>query len=277
MLTRILKEPLLHFLLIGAMLFGVYAVVNPDAMQGDKRIVVDRGQINHLVQRFKRVWQREPSEQELQSLIEDFVIEEIYYREALAMGIDKNDPVIRRRLRQKMELYSDNLASTLAPTDAVLNEYLQQHTDKFKTDARYTFKQVFVNSDVNTDKLNQRLAAIESDLQNGKTVQGDQSLLPARFNNTDAFSIDRTFGKGFASRLDALPLNEWSKPFSSGMGMHFVFVSERQPGQLPELADTRQQVEREWRFDQAQSIDSTLREKLLASYQIEIHDQARER
>ena len=277
MLTRILKEPLLHFLLIGAILFGVYAVVNPDAMQGDKRIVVDRGQINHLVQRFKRVWQREPSEQELQSLIEDFVIEEIYYREALAMGIDKNDPVIRRRLRQKMELYTDNLASTLAPTDAVLNEYLQQHTDKFKTDARYTFKQVFVNSDVNTDKLNQRLAAIESDLQNGKTVQGDQSLLPARFNNADAFSIDRTFGKGFASRLDALPLNEWSKPFSSGMGMHFVFVSERQPGQLPELADTRQQVEREWRFDQAQSIDSTLREKLLASYQIEIHDQARER
>ena len=277
MLKRILKEPLLHFVLIGACLFGLYAWLNPGATQGDKRIVVDQGQINHLVQRFKLVWQREPNEKELQGLIEDFIIEEIYYREALAMGIDKNDPVIRRRLRQKMELYTDNLASTLAPTDAVLNDYLQQHADKFKTDTRYSIKQIFVNSDVDTNNLNQRLAAIESDLQKGKAVQGDRSLLPASFNNTDAFSIDRTFGKGFATKLDALPLNEWSKPLPSGMGMHFVFVSERQPGQLPELAGIRQQVEREWRFDQAQSIDSTLREKLLASYQIEIHDQARER
>jgi peptidyl-prolyl cis-trans isomerase C len=270
MFKKLLREPLLHFLLIGAALFAVYAVVNPDAMQSDKRIVVDQGQINTLAQRFKRVWQRDPNEQELQGLIEDFVIEEIYYREALAMGIDKDDPVIRRRLRQKMELYTDNLASTLAPTDAVLNEYLQRHADKFEADSRYTFKQIFVNADAATEQLNEQLAAIESDLQDGKTVTGDQSLLPVGFEDADAFTVDRTFGKGFALQLDAVPLNQWSQPLRSGLGVHFVFVSNRQPGYLPALADIRNKVEREWRFDQAQSIDRTLREKLLAGYQIEI-------
>jgi peptidyl-prolyl cis-trans isomerase C len=274
MFKKLLREPLLHFLLIGAALFAVYAVVNPDAMQSDKRIVVDQGQINTLAQRFKRVWQRDPNEQELQGLIEDFVIEEIYYREALAMGIDKDDPVIRRRLRQKMELYTDNLASTLAPTDAVLNEYLQRHADKFEADSRYTFKQIFVNADAATEQLNEQLAAIESDLQDGKTVTGDQSLLPVGFEDADAFTVDRTFGKGFALQLDAVPLNQWSQPLRSGLGVHFVFVSNRQPGYLPALADIRNKVEREWRFDQAQSIDRTLREKLLAGYQIEIRNPA---
>jgi hypothetical protein len=270
MLSKILKEPLLHFLLIGACLFGLYTWLNPAAMQSDKRIVVDQGRINYLVQRFKRVWQRAPNEQERQSLIEDFIIEEIYYREALAMGIDKNDPVIRRRLRQKMELYTDNLASTLAPSDAQLNEYLQQHPDKFKSDARYTFKQVFLNTDAAAEKLDERLKTIESKLSKGERVKGDPSLFPGSFEDADAFSVNRTFGHEFAEKLDQLPLNQWSPPIKSGMGVHFVMLTDRQPGQLPALADIRKQVEREWRFDRAQSIDKALRKKLLTSYDVVI-------
>ena len=268
MLSKIIKEPLLHFLFIGACLFGLYAMINPDAMQSDKRIVVDQGQINSLSQRFQRVWQREPTEKELQSLIEDFVIEEIYYREALAMGIDKNDPVIRRRLRQKMEIYTDNLATTLAPSEQELNQYLQQHRDKFKTDNRYSFKQVYISTDRAEDKLQAIIASTQNALHKGESVSGDRSLLPEMFTEADSYSIDRTFGQGFAVKLDTLALNQWSQPLQSGLGIHFVMLSDRQQGQLPLLSMIRDKVEREWRFDQLQKIDQSLREKLLASYDV---------
>ena len=268
MLSKIIKEPLLHFLFIGACLFGLYAMINPDAMQSDKRIVVDQGQINSLSQRFQRVWQREPTEKELQSLIEDFVIEEIYYREALAMGIDKNDPVIRRRLRQKMEIYTDNLATTLAPSEQELNQYLQQHRDNFKTDNRYSFKQVYISTDRAEDKLQAIIASTQNALHKGESVSGDRSLLPEMFTEADSYSIDRTFGQGFAVKLDTLALNQWSQPLQSGLGIHFVMLSDRQQGQLPLLSMIRDKVEREWRFDQLQKIDQSLREKLLASYDV---------
>lgn len=268
MLNRILKEPLLHFLLIGALLFVVYSWVNPDAMQSDKRIVVDQGQIASLKSRFQKVWQREPSKQELQGLIEDFVIEEIYYREALAMGIDKNDPVIRRRLRQKMELYTDNLTNRLAPSEEQLQEYLQAHPDKFKTDNRYSFAQVYINSDRPAQELQALITATQAALQAGQSLQSDPSLLPTQFTDSEAYSIDRTFGQGFAAQLDGLELNKWSRPIRSGLGLHFVMLSARQAGQLPVLSAVRDKVEREWRFDQAQRVDQSLRKKLLASYDV---------
>lgn len=265
---KILKEPLLHFLFFGACLFGLYAWINPDAMQSDKRIVVDQGQVNSLAMRFKRVWQREPTKQELQSLIEDFVIEEIYYREALAMGIDKDDPVIRRRLRQKMETYTDSLATTLAPGENELDQYLQHHPDKFKTESRYSFQQVYINTDIPEDQLRAKLTSIQNALQSGESVDGGSSLLPASFTDTDGFTIDRTFGQGFAAQLDTLELNQWSPPLQSGLGLHFIMLSARQAGQLPTLALIRDKVEREWRFDKAQEIDAALRKKLLASYDV---------
>ena len=267
---KILKEPLLHFLFIGACLFGLYAWINPDAMQSDKRIVVDQGQVNSLAMRFQRVWQREPTKQELQGLIEDYVIEEIYYREALAMGIDKDDPVIRRRLRQKMETYTDSLATTLAPSEDELNQYLQQHPDKFKTENRYSFQQVYINTDIPEDQLQAKLKSIQSALQSGESVDSGSSLLPASFTDADGFVIDRTFGQGFAAQLDTLELNKWSPPLQSGLGLHFVMLSSRKAGQLPALASIRDKVEREWRFDKAQEIDKTLRKKLLANYDVVI-------
>jgi hypothetical protein len=268
MLNRILKEPLLHFLLIGACLFGLYTWSNPGAMQSDKRIVVDQGQINNLAERFRRVWQREPTDKELQSLIEDFVIEEIYYREALAMGIDKNDPIIRRRLRQKMELYTDNLATTLTPNEEQLQTYLQHHPDKFRTDSRYTFKQVYINTDRPERKLVQVIDSTQTALQSGKSIQGDPSLLPTQLTDAEAHSVDRIFGRGFASQLDDLELNKWSGPLRSGVGIHFIQMEAYQPGRLPELVAIREKVEREWRFDQAQQVDKSLRKKLIASYEV---------
>jgi len=268
--VKILKEPLLHFLFIGACLFGLYIWINPAALQSDKRIVVDQGKINNLTMRFKRVWQREPTKQEIKGLIDNYVTEEIYYREALAMGIDKDDPVIRRRLRQKMEIYTDNLAATLTPSEEELNQYLHQHPDKFKTDSRYSFRQIYINTDLPPAKLQANIKMIKTALQTGGSVSSDQSLLPARFTDVDAQSIDRTFGKGFAAQLGTLALDKWSPPLHSGLGLHFVKLSARLPGQLPALSLIHDQVEREWRFDKEQAIKEALRQKLQERYDVVI-------
>jgi len=268
---KIIKEPLLHFLLIGACLFGVYSWLNPDAMRSDKHIVVDQGQVNSLAMRFKRVWQREPSKQELNGLIDDYVIEEIYYREALAMGIDKDDPVIRRRLRQKMEIYNDNLVATLVPSQDELNQYLQQHPDKFKTDNHYSFRQIYINTDQSESKLQRRISMVKASLTNGRPALGNQSLLPTHVTNADARDVDRVFGQGFSIQLDSLTLNQWSAPLHSGLGLHFVMLSDRQMGTLPTLASVRAQVEREWRYDKEKAIENAIRQKLLSSYEVTYH------
>lgn len=120
-MIKIFKEPLLHFLLIGAGLFWLYAVVNPEAAnEGDKQIVVTSGRIEQLLRIFEKTWQRPPSADELKALIDDFVIEEMYYRQGVAMGIDKDDTLIRRRLRQKLEFLTDDTAALIAPNDEQL-------------------------------------------------------------------------------------------------------------------------------------------------------------
>lgn len=269
-MVKLLKEPLLHFLLIGAGLFALYAGLNPNANLPDQQLVIKQGQINHLVQRFERVWMREPTEQELQQLIEDFVIEEIYYREAQALGIDQDDPVIRRRLRQKMEVYSDTLATTLAPTDEQLTQYLNKHPEKFKTDNRYSFEQIYVNTDRPTQELQQFINAIAINLQQSKPAAGDSTLLADRYLMIRSSELERTFGQGFAQRLDTLPLQQWHGPIESGLGVHFIKLTTRQAGELPSLPAARASVEHEWRFDQAQQIEKEMRDKLLAKYDVVI-------
>lgn len=266
---------MLHFLLLGACLFSVYGWLNPAAMRSDTRIVVDQGTIDSLAQRFERVWHRDPTERELQALIQDFVVEEIYYREAKAMGIDQDDPVIRRRLRQKMEMYTDNLATSITPSEELLNEYLQRHPDKFKTESRYSFQQVYLRADRPGAELKSKIEAINSHLKAGEAVTGDRTLLAERYERVDAHTIDRTFGRRFSTKLDDLPLNHWSQPVQSGLGVHFILLSARQPGRVPDLASIRDAVEREWRFDRAQEIDRTLHEKLLARYDVVINGHAK--
>ncbi|MDO3722825.1 peptidyl-prolyl cis-trans isomerase [Marinobacter sp. chi1] len=269
-LMTLAKEPLIHILLIGALLFALYSALNPQAMEDNKRILIDQGQINSLQQQFARAWNRQPTEEELQGLIENFVIEEIYYREALALGIDKNDPVIRRRLRQKMEIYTDNLANALAPSDEQLTQYLEEHPDKFRTDDRYSFEHIYLNTDQPTAELRKRVAEAERAIGSGQPITGDPSLLPSVFDDVSGRMLDKTFGQGFALQLEGLDKHAWQGPIRSSMGIHFVRLTEHAPGGLPELASVRDKVEREWRFDRAQALDQSFRERLLANYDVTV-------
>ena len=269
MLKKILQEPLLHFLLIGAGLFVAYAAVNPDA-GGDKRIVVDDGRINNLMAVFEKTWNRQPTRKELKSLVDDYVLEEIYYREALKMGIDKNDAMIRRRLRQKMEFFASAATSMVEPDSAELQQYLEEHADKYQTDSRYSFEQVYISTDRSQTELEKVLNRTQQLLKQDEGADGDATLLPKSLNSVTAFEVERNFGSGFSKLLDEQPLGVWSEPLQSGLGLHFVKLNTRDAGELPPLQQVRDAVVRDWMYDKTQTLRADLERKLLNEYEVVI-------
>ena len=144
-MKRIFKEPLLHFLLLGAAIFVIYGLVSKGSSGEPGRIVITQGQLASMLESFTATRQRTPTQEEWEGLIRARVREEVYYREALALGLDKDDIVIRRRLQQKIEFVSDDVAAQAAPTDAELNAYLQAHPDAFRVEPQFTFRQVYLN------------------------------------------------------------------------------------------------------------------------------------
>ena len=266
-LVRLLKEPLLHFVLAGALLFVLYDLVAPDARDYN-RILVSEGQVDALKARFSRTWQRPPSGQELQSLIEQHVLDEIYYREALALGIDDNDAMIRRRLRQKMEFLVEDTLSLMTPTAAELQQYHAAYPDEFTSEARYSFEQLYVNTDRSEQDLAQRVAALDAGLSAGRVMNSDTTLLEREYHRASATQIDRSFGEGFSRQLDALEPSAWSEPLKSGLGLHFVYLREREPGKLQPLDKVRAEVERRWAYRKRRQLTEELQQRLLAKYEI---------
>ncbi len=271
-MKKLLREPLLHFLLIGAGLFFVYGLVNqPDtAGDSDQRVVVTGRRIEHLTTVFEKTWQRPATDEELKGLIDDFVLEEVYYRQALAMGIDRGDTIIRRRLRQKMEFLTDDAASLVEPSDEELATYLAENEDAFRESPVYTFRQVYFNPEKHGDNLQAHVARKLVVLRSGQTDVGDASLLPPSFDRASQQAIDGTFGRGFSRKLDDLTIGDWQGPIRSGLGLHLVLLETHAEGRLPELAEIRHVVQREWSNNRRIAIRRKMNERLLAEYEVVI-------
>lgn len=270
-MKKLLHEPLLHFLIIGAALFVVFGLVNERTSgDADNQVVVSAGRIEQLENIFTKTWQRPPTANELKGLVDDFVLEEIYYRQAVAMGIDRDDTVIRRRLRQKFEFLTDDLAAAAAPGDEELATYLAANPDAFMRDTTYTFEQVYINPDRPGVELEAYAAEKLSALTAGKEVEGDSGLLPTFFDATPSRVIDGNFGSGFSESLDLLPLGAWQGPIESGLGLHLVLLQTRVEGTLPDLVDIRPIVEREWAHEKRIETRRIINERLLNDYDVVI-------
>jgi len=268
---RLLKEPLLHFLLLGALLFVAFELKNRgDDGPSDKRIVVGEGRIAQLVAVFTKTWQRAPTRQELQGLIDDFVLEEIYYRQAVEMGLDRNDTVIRRRMRQKIEFLTDDAAALVQPGDDELAAYLAANAERFRSDNRYTFRQVYIIPERHAADLDQFVAESLATLRQGGSVAGASGLLPEDHSDSPARAVDSTFGTGFSRRLDKLTPGEWRGPVKSGLGLHLVRLESRTEGAVPELAGIRKELEREWANEKRLDTRRQLNEKLRQDYEVVI-------
>jgi len=239
---------MLHFLLIGAALFLYFQWSGAGSGIGKPRIVVTSAQIEHLAAAYAKAWQRPPSGDELQRLIDDWVREEIAVREATAAGLDRDDSIIRRRLRQRFEVIAEEHDARDAPTDADLTAYLAQHAERFTPPAIVSFDQIVLDG-AGTEVDGDRVAAFtKTALQRGvdPAKLGRASMLPSRVESMRLDLVIRQFGAGFAGQLAALHSNEWTGPLRSPFGAHLVRVTSYAPGALPPLDAVRVAVAREW-------------------------------
>jgi hypothetical protein len=273
MFGRLLREPLVHFLAFALIVFAAYHILAPSRDGGQTgRIVVTAGKIEQMGARFAQVWQRPPTPQELKGLIDEEVKEEIYVREALALGLDKDDTLIRRRLRQKMELLSDTGAHALSPTDAELEAYLKSHPETFAVDPAMSFQQVFLNRQRQGAGIDQAAAAILETLkanpETDASTPGDASLLPTEMPLTGVKSIGHMFGSEFADAIGKAKAGAWIGPIASGFGLHVVRVSERREGRVPALGEVRDAVMREWSNAKRKELEDGRLAALLKRYEV---------
>ena len=275
MFDRLLREPLVHFAGLALIIFASYYALTPHAGgSGDNVIVVTAPKIEQMAAIFAKTWQRPPSAEELKGLIDDYVKEEIYVREALALGLDRDDTVIRRRLQQKMEFLTDLGVDRLSPTDADLEAYLKAHQAAFEIDALIGFEQIFFNPEKHGDRIEaDAAAALKSLVANPATepgTLGDATLLPANLPPTSVSSIGETFGSDFADAVSRIEPGTWSGPIASSYGLHLVRVSERNPGRLPPLSEVRSAVLREWSNERRHKIADAEIDALLKRYKVRI-------
>lgn len=267
-----LREPLLHFLLIGAVLFLAFEWHGRTG-PASTRIVITSGQIDSLTAGFARVWQRPPTEQELKGLLDDYVREEIATREATTMGLERDDTVIRRRLRQKFEFLMDEVADAAPLTDDDLRRWMRKHPDRFQTEPEVAFRQIYLNPqtrgsrvDRDAQVLLQQLAAAGPD----RASQGDPTMLPADVKRATRSEIARQFGEAFADRVVAASPGRWSGPMASGFGVHIVYVRERVDGRLPTLDEVRPMVEREVSSERREQLMQRVYDELLSRYRVTV-------
>ncbi len=269
-LARLLREPLFHFLAIGGLIFLLYAAVAEPSPGPTDTIVVGPERIERLATGFQAVWRRPPTDDELRALIDDFVREEIYYREALALGLDRNDTVVRRRLRQKMEFLTDSGADLIEPAAGELEAYLAANEQTFRRGPRLAFEQIFLGETPGPESITGSLSALQSDPATDPSALGERTLLPARLGLSPPNAVDGVFGKGFFERLAELPPGAWTEPVVSAYGVHLVRILDAQPARTPPLEEVRDAVLRDWKAAKALEIRELHYARLRERFVVEI-------
>jgi hypothetical protein len=269
----ILKEPFLHFVVLGIAIFAAYALISEGDDAG--QIVVTSGQQENLIATFEQTWQRPPTADEFRGLVEDFIRQEIAYREAGEMQLDRNDIVIRRRLRQKLELLTEDLASMAPPTAEEIEAYYAEHPENYRTDPRYTFQQIFFSTDRRGEQARDDALALLAEIESGSVTSapamaGDAISLPQGLRDASRREVAATFGSNFADALAELPEDRWSGPVESGYGVHLVRIADKVESRVPPLDNIGQAVRNDLLSERRSAAVETLYENLAANYTISV-------
>jgi len=277
--VKLLREPLLHFMFIGAaiyLLYGVFAEPVPD--ETDKTIVVSAGEIEWMQSSWQKRWNRLPTDKEMDGLIQQYIKETVLYREALTMGLNQHDQVIRRRLAQKLEFLAKDLVALTPPTEEELQAYFAEHQDRYQEPPRYTFTQVFIDPDKRGDATLADAETIKATLiAKGDAIEdvgalGDDFMLQNYYPEKDPIEIQKNFGSGFTESLIDLSPGQWHGPVLSGYGVHLVYVSNVSEPPAPVFAEVRERVVQEWKTDRGEELNEKFYANLRDSYTVVIEE-----
>lgn len=272
---RLVRDPLIHFLLIGAGIYGAYAVLDSGPVEGDaSTITVTREEIQSLTEQWTRLWNRPPTEAELAQMLRNHVRTRILYKEAVAMGLDRQDQVIERRLAQKVELLSKSLVTPEPPTDEVLAAWFADNVDRFREPDTYTLYQVFFDPDLRGGSASTDAEATLADLQalpqlpEDFSAYGDHSIMQNYYPGRSEVELGKVFGRGFGATIVDLQPGQWQGPILSGFGTHLVYVKDIQRPAAPALADIRDAVAEAWMLEQVETLGAQFIDDLIARYDI---------
>lgn len=261
--AALLREPLVHFLIAGALVFALLSGRAADP--GERRIVVSEAVVTRLVDRWSQAFRRRPSQGETDGLIRDWVRDQVYYREALRLGLDRDDDVVVKRMRNKMIALAAAEAEAREPSDAELQALLARDPARYAGEPRSDFEQLYFGAD--RPAAQAALAALR---QGRPRIEGTPSPLPARFAQAGRSELAERFGDGFAAALTEQPLGLWSGPLESGLGLHLVRVTRREAPPPANLATLRQRLTNDWRAAALRKAEDEAYRRLLAGYEVTI-------
>lgn len=274
LLRQMLREPVVQFLLIGGLTFGAYLYLDRAPPEPPReRVQVGAGRIAQISDIFARTWQRPPTQEELQGLVDAFVKEEIYYREGRKLGLDEDDTIFRRRLQQKMEFLVEPDEAEMIPDEGELATWLEKNRLNYVAPYRASFRQIYFDparreGEAMIDARALLSSLDEGDVSYGNVVLGDATMLPQSMTLSGRRQIESVFGPKFAAALEALPYGSWSGPVQSDFGVHLVRLDEFEPERQPDLDEIREIVLRDWRDERRKKIAEQRYQAIKENYEV---------
>ncbi len=276
---KLLRDPLLHFVVAGAILFGGYALINRGEMNEfvTAPVHIGEGEIRWLKDTFANQWQRPPTEDELRGLVAGFLEEELFAREAKALGLDQNDTIVRRRLAQKLEFIIGDTSRIVEPADAELRRFYDANAERFRVEARVSFTQLFFNPERRQHAefdARAALVLISATGTDGAAAMGDPILLENEFHKVGEQTVSNVFGPDFARAVFLMKPGPWAGPVKSGYGVHLVRVTDLSPATLRPFEEARPKILEEWRHQQEAEAKAAYLGKLREKYGVVIDNSA---
>ena len=278
-LTRLFTEPLIQFLIIGACIYGAYALFGtPEEDFRDTTVHVDSARINAFISEWESRWNRPPTRDEIDGLIQSYIKEDVLYRQAVAMGLNEDDPITRRRMAQKLEFLTSDLAMMVQPAEGVLEQYFADNAEAYRTPDLMTFSQVFFDPDSREDSTLEdaaqallKLQAVGVPTEESMQV-GDGFMLQSDFVSVTATEAARQMGTGFVEAVVQLEPGSWHGPVLSGYGVHLVYVYSYEKSPPPVFEDVQAAVLENWQFEQREQFNADFLENLKSRYEIVIDE-----
>jgi len=269
LLKRILQEPLLHFLVVGSLLF-IYLSNNDTTTS--PQIVITKGKVEQLTAQFTKTRQREPSKEELKALIDNQIKENLAFTHGVNMGLLEDDSIIKRRVQQKIEFMLNDSIAAIEPSTKELQAYLDKHKDRYTISPIYSFRHIYINPDKHQDIDNFIAELKNKDLDNLYGELGDSMMIDNQFKSATTAQIARVLGEKFAKKLDTLPLHSWQSHIKSGYGEHLVIIDKKTPSHIATLEEINRVLRRDFRVDAQKRALEEFYKELKSQYIIKVEE-----